>query len=123
MSWPFRLCPWRIACAAKNAISVDGSASTSVTTPNTPALAQSTGSRLGTAANVERIMPVEYSPLITSTPSTPIASWAMVTPIRLVSSGWKPALSAALMLLQRLALTSAGTTAKPMVITTPASSE
>ena len=47
------------------------------------------GESLGTAANVELIMPVEYSPLITSTPSTPIASCATVTPIKLVSRGLK----------------------------------
>jgi hypothetical protein len=93
-----------------------------VTRPNTPAFPQSTGSLFGTAANVERIMPVEYSPLMTRTPSTPIASWATVTPIRLVSSGWKPARSERLMVLQRLALTRAGMIANPMVIATPARS-
>ena len=39
--------------------------------------AQSTGSRFGTAVNVERIEPVEYSALIMRTPSTAIASCAM----------------------------------------------
>ena len=37
--------------------------------------------------NVERIIPVEYSPLITSTPSTPIASCATWTPDSATSSG------------------------------------
>ncbi len=122
MSCPLTLCPLRIACAAKKAISVDGSASTNVTSPKTPAFAHNTGSRLGTAANVERIIPVEYSPLITSTPSTPIASCATVTPIRLVSNGLKLARSMRLIWLQRLALTSAGMIANPIVIATPASS-
>ena len=34
----------------------------------------------GRPRSVERIMPVEYSPVITSTPSTPIASCAMCQP-------------------------------------------
>jgi hypothetical protein len=74
MSCPLKLCPLRIACAAKNAISVEGRASTNVIRAKTPAFPQSTGSLLGTAANVERIMPVEYSPLMSITPSTPMAS-------------------------------------------------
>jgi hypothetical protein len=45
-----------------------------------------------------------------------------VTPIKLVSSGRKVALSMKLMLLQRLALTRAGMIANPIVIATPASS-
>lgn len=55
---------------------------TSATSPNTAALDHSTGSRRGTAASVERIMPVEYSPAVTSTPSTPRASWAKFVPKR-----------------------------------------
>ena len=53
---------------------------TSATSPNTAALDQSTGSRRGTAASVERIMPVEYSPAVTSTPSTPSANCAKLVP-------------------------------------------
>lgn len=52
------------------------------TSPNTAALDHSTGSRRGTAASVERIMPVEYSPAVTSTPSTPRANWAKFVPNR-----------------------------------------
>ena len=63
-------------CEARNATSPEISISTNVTTANVPALAQSTGRRFGTAMNVERICPVLYSPVSTSTPSTPIASWA-----------------------------------------------
>ena len=43
---------------------------------NTAIFATRTGSRRGTAIRLERIMPVEYSPVMTSTPSTPIASCA-----------------------------------------------
>ena len=49
---------------------------TKVTAAKTPSLAHSTGSRRGAAMRLERIIPVEYSPLMTSTPRTPIASWA-----------------------------------------------
>ena len=66
----------RIAWAPKNATNALASISTNVTEANTAILAHSTGSRRGTAIRLERIIPVEYSPLITSTPSTPIASWA-----------------------------------------------
>ena len=55
---------------------------------NTTALSHRTGSRLGTAQNVERIMPVEYSPVITSTPSTPIESSAKMTPRKLARNVW-----------------------------------
>ena len=42
--------------------------------------AQSTGSRDGTTASVARIIPVPYSPLNASTPTTPITSWANSRP-------------------------------------------
>ena len=67
--------------------------SANVTAPKTPTFAHSTGSRFGTAVNEARIIPVEYSPVMISTPSTPIASCASWTPARLTSSGWKSALS------------------------------
>ena len=53
------------------------------TAVNTPALAASTVSRCGAAASVERMEPVAYSPVSTSTPSTPMASWARKNPLRL----------------------------------------
>ena len=47
------------------------------TTPaKTASLAHSTGRRRGTAVSEDRIMPVLYSPLIISTPSTPKATTA-----------------------------------------------
>ena len=52
-----------------------------------PAFAQSTGSRFGAAVIEARIIPVEYSPEITSTPRTPIASWASWMPASVSSSG------------------------------------
>ena len=44
-------------------------------TKKTASLAHTTGRRLGTAANVERIMPVLNSLETNSTPSAPISSW------------------------------------------------
>ncbi len=51
---------------------------TAVTTPTTIIFAASAGRRLGTAESVERIMPVEYSPVTVSAPSTATASCANV---------------------------------------------
>ena len=39
------------------------------------------------AARVVRIMPVEYSPVMVSTPSTAIASWPIISAPRLVAVG------------------------------------
>lgn len=50
-------------------------------TPITALFDHSTGSRRGTAASVERIMPVLYSPADSSTPRTPTARDAKVTPV------------------------------------------
>ncbi len=49
---------------------------------STITFAHSTGSRDGTTASVARIIPVPYSPLNASTPTTPITSWANNTPSR-----------------------------------------
>ena len=54
---------------------------------NTTIFAQRTGRRLGTAPNEARIMPVEYSPVMIRTPSTPIASWERFTPAVAISIG------------------------------------
>ena len=51
---------------------------TKIETASTTALAHSAGRRRGTAARVERIIPVEYSPVMTSTPSTTTAREAML---------------------------------------------
>ena len=52
------------------------------------------GSRRGTTVNDERIIPVLYSPLISSTPRTPIASCAKKVPVNeveiAVAPGSKP---------------------------------
>ena len=52
------------------------------TTPaNTASFPHSIGSRRGTTVREERIMPVLYSPLISNTPRTPMASWAKNVPV------------------------------------------
>ena len=48
--------------------------SANTTAAKTPVFAHSTGSRFGTALKLARIIPVEYSPVMMSTPSTAIAS-------------------------------------------------
>src|SRR5487761_1053118 len=64
----------RIDWLTQKAISTDGSMSTNETTAKTLIFAQSTGSRFGTAVKLARIIPVAHSPVMTRTPSTPIAS-------------------------------------------------
>ena len=59
------------------------SPATKVTAETSSALARSTRRRRGSAAKVTRIMPVEYSDPIASTPSTTTAIWPTKTPFRL----------------------------------------
>ena len=80
-------CERRIAWLAKNETSTAGSISTKVVSAKTAIFAHSTGRRFGTAPSEARIIPVEYSPLITSTPRTPIASCDRLTPAVAISSG------------------------------------
>ncbi|TCJ31350.1 hypothetical protein [Parafrankia sp. BMG5.11] len=80
---------------ATNATIAAGTHVTRVATATATALAHSTGVRRGTAANVARIEPVPYSPVIINAPSTPIASCASCTPARLTLVGSNPARSAA----------------------------
>ena len=54
----------------------------SATTPSTAAFAASTSGRFGIAASVARIIPEEYSPVIMSTPRTPISSRPREIPAR-----------------------------------------
>src|ERR1700689_1700645 len=50
-------------------------------------LAASTAVRRGTAANVTRIIPVPYSPLIASTATMAITAWPRYRPVRLILAG------------------------------------
>jgi hypothetical protein len=57
----------------------------SVASTSTAIMADSAGSRQGTAAKVIRTWPVAYSPVMRITPSAPIASSANPTPARLLA--------------------------------------
>ncbi len=94
---------------------------TNVTAAKTASFAQRNGSRLGTAPSEARIIPVEYSPVITSTPRTPIASCENRAPMSAMSSGFRLACSAKLMWLQRAAVIAAARQGKPIVSTTATS--
>src|SRR5215204_5743768 len=94
--------PAKTDAATKNAPTAAIVAMTKVTANSTTALAASAGNRVGTAASVERIIPVEYSPEMTSTPSTATTSWPKYAPnveACTSSSAWasldRPAASAA----------------------------
>src|SRR5580698_4277560 len=62
---------------------------TSATTVNTTPLAAIIMPRCGLVVSVVRIMPVEYSELMTSTPRTPMISCPMYSPARLCRVGSK----------------------------------
>jgi hypothetical protein len=72
------------AVAVKNSAIAASRVSGSSRPASTISFAHSTGSREGTTASVARIIPVVYSPLNASTPSTPRTSWANKTPTRLI---------------------------------------
>ena len=62
--------------------------------------------------------PVLYSPLVTSTPSTPKATTAKAVPVRLVVTGLKQARSAALNVWYWLAVTAENSAPMPIISTT-----
>src|SRR2546421_5763762 len=71
---------------ARNDTSRVGTDSTTVVRPNVTALPHNSCSRPGTAARLTRIDPVAYSPVMNSTPRTPIANCASCTPARLTEA-------------------------------------
>jgi hypothetical protein len=95
---------------------------TSATTRKTPSLPASSRIRSGTAVSEERIAPVEYSLVTTSTPSTAIASWPSPSPERLVATGSKWARSLADALGQAWLVPQLARIPMPMVRTITASS-
>src|SRR5215468_9360278 len=88
---------------------------------NTASFPHSTGRRRVTAVSDDRIIPVLYSPPISSTPSTPKAITAKMTPFRLVVTGLKTALWAALKVWYWLAFTPENSAPRPIISTTAAS--
>src|SRR5262249_14622020 len=87
----------------------------------TASFPHSTGRRRGTAVSDERIIPVLYSPPVSSTPRTPKATTAKMTPFRLVVTGLKAALSAQLKVWYWLAVTAENSAPRPVISTTAAS--
>ena len=73
--------PPRTAWPTKNAVKLATSVVRSTTPANTATFPHNIGSRRGTTVNEERIIPVLYSPLISRTPSTPIANCAKKMPV------------------------------------------
>ena len=71
-----------MAAAVKKSANAHSMVTGSTRPTSTITLAHSTGSRDGTTARVARIIPVPYSPLKDSTPTTPRTSWANSTPNR-----------------------------------------
>ena len=94
-----------------------------MTAPKTAVFAQSTGSRFGTALKLARIIPVEYSPVITRTPSTAIASWETLTPASAMSSGFRFARSPELIEPQCEEVTAAKSAGSPIVSRTATNSD
>src|ERR1700761_7543809 len=100
--WPSVIDTWlrRIAVLMKNTANTMIALITRSMAVNTAALAASIGSRFGTASSDARIAPVEYSLLITITPSTQMASWPRPNPAPKISAvgfvmsvrwlGWLP---------------------------------
>src|SRR5215471_2489927 len=74
------LLPERSAWKMKYAPKLEATPAARLTAVTTTILAASTTRRRGTAHKVARIVPVLYSPEMTSTPSTPIATWEMCSP-------------------------------------------
>src|ERR1022692_218271 len=75
-----------IAVATKKSATAASMVTGSTRAANTASFAHSTGSLDGTTASEARIIPVPYSLLNTSTPSTPITSWAIRMPNRLTDT-------------------------------------
>src|SRR5215470_16398378 len=71
----------------------------------------------GTAVSDDRIIPLLYSPPVSSTPSTPRATTAKMTPARLVVTGLKAAVS----VWYWLAVTAENSAPRPVISTTAAS--
>ncbi len=108
---------------AQKATNTDGSASTNVSSENTPSFAQRMASRFGTAVKLARIIPVEYSAVIVSTASTAIASCDRFTPAVAISSGCRFARSRGLIVPQCDEVTAANRHGRPIVSATATRSD
>src|SRR6266851_1150776 len=97
--WAWTFLVDRMAWPTKNAARLEATPTAATAAANTAPLAARTVRRWGTAAKVDRIIPVEYSAVMTRTPSTPTASWASRMPLRLNDVVLNVALSVALRVL------------------------
>src|SRR6266545_2693713 len=112
----------RIDWPTRNAARVARMHKVRTASANPIALPHSTGSLRGTVAKLVRIVPVAYSPVNRSAPSTPIASCANWTPPRLIAMGSKLAMSAGCCG-GRVTRTPAYSAPKPTISTAAASSD
>src|SRR6185437_6504988 len=85
----FRCLPDRMAWPMKNDRNEATSPVTRATTVNTTPLAASTAPRRGCTVSDVRIIPVEYSDVTVSAPSTTMISWPRIRPTRLCWVGSK----------------------------------
>ena len=82
--------PERTACPRKKEVKLSTSPITSAPRPTTSTLAAMNTPRRGMAASEERIVPDPYSPVMASTPSTPMASEPTSRPLRDWAVGSNP---------------------------------
>src|SRR5690242_18923571 len=87
----------------------------------TASFPHSTGRLRGIAVSEERIIPVLYSPPVSSSPSTPKATTAKMTPCWLVVTALMAALSAQLKVWYWLAVTAENSTPRSSISTAAAS--
>ena len=72
----------RMACPRKNERKLSTTQKTMVSTVVRPSLVASSSDRFGAAASVVRMVPLEYSPVISSAPKTPPAKATVIMPVR-----------------------------------------
>src|SRR5664279_1707106 len=85
-----RCFPLSSAWPTKNEVKLAASMVRNTVPANTASLPHNIGNRLGSTVSEERIMPVLYSPVISSTPRTPTASWAKKVPVSEVEIALAP---------------------------------
>ena len=98
LRWVCRCFCARMFCPTRNDASDAMTPVRPAAVANTAALAARMRVRCGVAARVARMEPVWYSPVMTTTPRVPMASWARKKPLRLYPAGSKPAGAVSLVL-------------------------
>src|SRR5664279_3692187 len=113
-----RCFPLSSAWPTKNEVKLAASMVRNTVPANTASFPHNMGSRLGTTVREERIIPVLYSPVISSTPRTPTASWAKNVPVRDVEMAVAPGSNP----VAWLAVMAANIAPRPIINTTAISS-